>query len=270
MVTFQRRVLAERLQIAPVEGLGEGAHLRAGVVDVVFALDLPTGRGQHARQGVAQHGVARRAHVQRPGRVGADELHLARLAAAQIDVAVAALGSLDRSHLAGQPRVAQTEIDEAGRRHLDRGDEVRGRQMGSDHLGDCQRRHARGLGRLHGRGAGEVAPGSFLGPADFDRRRVERRQRAGGLGVLDGLCDEVSDLVANHCEYFSYFIEVRQLRAILRIAHPNTLPCDVIRCDLTHMNLYVSSRSITNPAAYPSLMCSRLIAQGRHPSKQLA
>ena len=59
MVTFQRCVLAERLQIAPVEGLSEGAHLRAGVVDVVFPLDVPAGGGQHARQGVAQHGVAR-------------------------------------------------------------------------------------------------------------------------------------------------------------------------------------------------------------------
>ena len=57
-------------------------HLRAGVVVVVLALDLPAGPRQHARQAVAERGVAAGADVQRAGRVGADELDLHAPAAA--------------------------------------------------------------------------------------------------------------------------------------------------------------------------------------------
>ena len=120
MVALQRRVLGKALEVAPIEGFGEGAHLRPGVVHVVFALDRVTRRRHDIRQRVAEHGIARRAHVQRPGRVGADELHLAALALAQVDVTIMAGRLLDFEHLAGQPAVAQAEIDEAGRDNLDR------------------------------------------------------------------------------------------------------------------------------------------------------
>ena len=119
MVIFQRRILAERLQIAPVEGLREGSHLRAGVIDVVLALDAVTGGLQHVRQRVAQHGVPRRPHVQRAGRVGADELDLTGFAVHQVDIAELRALRLDALHLMRQPALVQTQVDEAGRRDLD-------------------------------------------------------------------------------------------------------------------------------------------------------
>ena len=50
------------------------ANLRAGVVDVVLAMNLVTDEAEEARQRVAIDGIARSADVDRAGRVGADEL----------------------------------------------------------------------------------------------------------------------------------------------------------------------------------------------------
>ncbi len=54
--------------------LGEAGDLAAGVVDVVLAPDLVAGRLEQPHQRVAVGGVTAGADVDRPGRVGGDEL----------------------------------------------------------------------------------------------------------------------------------------------------------------------------------------------------
>ena len=75
-----RHVLAERLGVARKERLVKGTHAAAGVVDIVLALDVIAGGLQHRGDGIAQHGVARRADVQRAGGIGADVFDLHRCA----------------------------------------------------------------------------------------------------------------------------------------------------------------------------------------------
>jgi hypothetical protein len=74
---------AVQFQIAQPGGQRQDVHLPAGVVDIVFALDLESRRCQHAGQAHAEGGAAPVADVQRPGRIGGNEFHLDFLALAQ-------------------------------------------------------------------------------------------------------------------------------------------------------------------------------------------
>ena len=71
-----RGLAAEGLEVARLHRGAEPIHLRAGVVEVVLALDGLAHRLEQARDRVAQDRVARVPDVQRARRVGAHELHL--------------------------------------------------------------------------------------------------------------------------------------------------------------------------------------------------
>ena len=154
----------EELLIARVKRGGEGLRLRAGVVDQVLPLGLVAGGGQHARQRVADGQAAAGAHVQRPHRVGADELHLHAPALAQGHVAEARALGQDLLHLAGEPAVAQAEVDEARRRHRHLGESVAGVDVLGDSLGDGERAVA-GRARQLQRQADGIVPVLLMGGA---------------------------------------------------------------------------------------------------------
>ncbi len=91
--------LAQSLAIAQMGRAGEQVHLRAGVVDVVLALDPKPGFGQQCRERIADHGAAAVADMHRPGRVGRNEFDIDPLAAADRRIAKAGSGSEDRAQL---------------------------------------------------------------------------------------------------------------------------------------------------------------------------
>ena len=65
-------ILAQRLAVTQMGRAGEHLHLPAGVVDVVFADHLVSGKFEQAGQRVAHHRAAAVAHMHRSGRIGRD------------------------------------------------------------------------------------------------------------------------------------------------------------------------------------------------------
>ena len=131
---------------------------------------------------VAVGGPAPSAHVQRPGGVGADELHVHRRPGAEVGpgVAVDALGDHLAQHVV-QPAVVEVEVHETRPRHLHL-PHVRGR-IGGDVPGQLLRQIA-GVppGRLgaHQRHVGgPVAVLGASGAPDLDRGRQRLHARAG-------------------------------------------------------------------------------------------
>src|SRR5690606_4243181 len=72
----ERHVVALELEPADLEGLTQPLHLGARVVDVELAGDVVSGPLQETGDSVAQRGAAAVGDVERPRRVGRDELDL--------------------------------------------------------------------------------------------------------------------------------------------------------------------------------------------------
>src|SRR5690606_6024391 len=99
-------------------------YLRAGVVVVVLAGDVPAVGGEHAADAVADDRGAAVADVQRPGRVGRHVLD-AGAATAPGGVAPVGLGLGEHiAQLAAPGRLGHVEVDEARSGDLDPGDVV--------------------------------------------------------------------------------------------------------------------------------------------------
>ena len=77
------------------QALPERPDLPTGVVDVVLAAHLIAGAGQHPGQGVAVTPPPAVSHMDGPGRVGRDELHLDPLAVPDVGSGVAVLTRLE-------------------------------------------------------------------------------------------------------------------------------------------------------------------------------
>ena len=114
-------------------------HLRAGIVDVIFAGNVVSRRCQRVRQRAAQHGAAGVPHMHRPSRVDADKLdhHLAALA--NLCRAERVSSASHRLNLLLQPAIAEPEIDEPGRRRRHAGNLRPGFHPHGDSLGQLQR-----------------------------------------------------------------------------------------------------------------------------------
>ncbi len=145
-------VLGRRLT-AP-DGLDRGAealHLRARVVVVVLALDLVAAELEQPRDRVAVGAVAAGRDGDRAGGVRGDHLHLDALARLSPAAAVALPASSMRPERAGEPPVAEEEVDEARAGDLgpldvrqlrgDRGD--LDRELARRPFGACRRGAAR-------------------------------------------------------------------------------------------------------------------------------
>ncbi len=99
--------------------VGEAVDLAAAVVDVVLALDLVADRLQQADEGVAIGRVAAAADVQRPGRVGGDELDQDPLRVGGRGRAEILADGDQRRQRPPEPGVGEEEVDEAGAGDLD-------------------------------------------------------------------------------------------------------------------------------------------------------
>jgi len=176
-----------------LDRLPEAAHLGAGVVHVVLALDPVAGPLEDACQGVAVGGMAGRGDRHRPGRVGAHELQVHVLAAGARAVVFARLEQ--RREGVQVPAVRHEQIEEARAGDLYALD---GRaqplpQPLAEPLRDHPRRLAHGRRQQHrrvGRVVAEVGP---RGAVELQARAAAvARQVGGGLLHCAGeLCDGV-------------------------------------------------------------------------------
>ena len=85
--------MAGRLHVAHVKRVVVDPHLVAGIIDVILAGDVVSGRLEQIRDAAADYCSAGMPDVQRTGRVYADEFDLNRLALAYINGAEVGAGS---------------------------------------------------------------------------------------------------------------------------------------------------------------------------------
>jgi hypothetical protein len=172
-VVGKHHVAPEVLLVADPDAPGEPVDLGAGVVVVVLPVHLPPGPGQQLGDGVAEGGLAAVADVERPGRVGGDELDVHRLAGAVLRAAVVSVPLQDVGERAGHGALGQPEVDEPGTRHLDRVDaECAGVDPLGDLLGDLPRSASQDAGEGHGHVGGPVAVVGIAGTFQNDFARV--------------------------------------------------------------------------------------------------
>ena len=187
-------VLRDRVAAADGEdGSAQVIELAAGVIEVVLARDLLPAGFEDPAQEVTDERSPRVADRERTRRVGRHELDVDAACANRLDRAP---GLGRREHRVDhrlQCPIGEPQVDEAGRRHVDRED-GRGGGIGLDFAielllerrRDRERRHPARSGELHRQVAGQVAAPGIGRPLDLDRRSVVTagrcRQRAG----LDG------------------------------------------------------------------------------------
>ena len=143
--------LAKLLFISLHQAFAECGHLNAGVVVIVFALDVITGRFQQARHGVADYGIAGMADGDGPAGIGADEFDLRFFAVADVQLEDGIAFLDDDIDLFVQVMSGQKSVDESRRRDLNF---VEGREIGQMCLndsGDVKRIFARQFRQLHRR-----------------------------------------------------------------------------------------------------------------------
>ena len=173
-------VLRHRLALRP--GLDRGAelvHLRPAVVDVELPLHAGTGRVEHPGQRVADRGPPGVAEVQRPGRVGRDELDVDPLAGERV---VAAVRRPGREHVCRDLSLGpgrDRDVEEPRPRDVDGRDPVRAPQPLGDQLGEGPRVGARLLRQLE-RDVGRVVPVLLAA------RTLDHHRGGDAVGQADG------------------------------------------------------------------------------------
>ncbi len=182
---------AVQLEIAQPGGQRQDVHLPAGVIDVILPRHPETGEVQQVGEARPVGGAAPVAHVQRPGRVGGDELHLQLAACAQRAAAEPRAGLQHGRHHLQLRRRGEEQVDEAGPRHLGLGQQRGFGQLGDQALGHVAGIELQRLGQLQGQVGGEVPVGGLLRPVQGDRRhrlvggddRQRPLQQLGELGL---------------------------------------------------------------------------------------
>jgi hypothetical protein len=203
VVRSKRSVAAEQLLVARPDAVRQMIHLRAGVVVVVLALDLPASLGQHPRQAVADGRVAGVSHVQRPGRIGTDEFDLHPPPSPEWHRPVARAFADDRVDLLAQPIVAEREVDKAWLGSLETGQERWwiARQHGRNGAGDIHRVSPAGpddAARLQGEVRRVVAQLWPRGSVDDNFWHLDQRQQARLLCARDRVLDKQNEALAHH------------------------------------------------------------------------
>ena len=110
------------LQVTQPDAEHQGVHLAPDIVHVVLALHVESDRVEKVGEHRAVGGIASVAHVQRPGGVGRDELHLDSASRAPLRTSVRLALRRDLAHHALQGSGGKAEVDEAGSRDLDLAD----------------------------------------------------------------------------------------------------------------------------------------------------
>ena len=176
----RRRRAPQVFEVARAHGLPEHPHLAPAVVEVVLPCDAVAHGLEHARDRIAEHGLATVAQRERTRRIGRDELDLDVLARTELRAPVAAP---EREHAAQQVPpafVAQPDVDEAGTRHLGARDHALADAEQRDQpLGDLTRRAAQRLREQQRDIAREIA---VLGAARNLEAELGQRRLLGGFG----------------------------------------------------------------------------------------
>ena len=183
------RLDSQFLEVAGVEGSVEQGHLCAGVVDVVFLLDRVAGGLEDAGQRAPEHRPTPVPHVQGPGGVNADVLHLHPRPSACVDAAVGRPGLHYGVDLRLEPFVFQPKVDESRPSQGYALYLLGGGEIVEKALGDGQGAHARASGQLQGSGDRVVSVLRFLGPLHHGFGQGDLGQYAPVLGLLGGLSD---------------------------------------------------------------------------------
>ena len=171
-----------KLHIARADGVAEGVHLRAVVVDVELTLDVVTGVVHNAAEGVAQRGPAAVADVHGADGVGGDELDLGLQATTDVGLSEvhALLASLAKNGILDGN--GEVEVDETGAGDLDLLDRGVLGHMGNDGLGNLARGAVGQLGGLQGHGGGPLAMRSVSRSLDGAIVKFKCGKVAGLLG----------------------------------------------------------------------------------------
>ena len=138
-----------------------------------------TGGGQQIGQGVPQGRAPAVADVQRPGGVGADELHLDFDAGAHVAVAVSRTQPVNFRDHPVPIGVGDEKVDEAGPGDLHLQEHaLRGREVVDDDFGHLPGRHLGLLGQDQGQVGGQVAVLRRVWPPPLRRRAGSQRRAA--------------------------------------------------------------------------------------------
>ena len=171
-----------KLHIARADGVAEGVHLRAVVVDVELTLDVVTGVIHNAAERVAQRGPAAVADVHGADGVGGNELDLGLQATTDVGLSEVhtLLASLAKDGILDGN--GEVEVDEARACDLDLLDRGVLGHMGNDGLGDLARGAVGQLGGLQGHGRGPLAMRSVSRSLDSAIVKFKCGKVAGLLG----------------------------------------------------------------------------------------
>ena len=207
----QRDLASELLLIASEQGAAEEPDLRAGVIDVVLALDLKSGGVEHRGQRIAEDCAASVADLQRAGRVGRDELDLHPMAFAQIDAAPLVARVDHGEQQIALPLGVQRDIDESRPGHIDIGDWLRAHDAVGNRRRHVHRRHPYGAGQPQGDVAGVVAVFALLRPFYSQLDWWNRRQRLVGLGQFQGIADQFAHQIPRRARHVEFTLSLARL-----------------------------------------------------------
>ena len=154
----------------------EDVHLAAGVVDVVLALDVESGRFEDVREGRTVGGTPAVSHMQRSGGIGGDELHLDAPSGSERGTCAPGAGDEDATYHRGVCPGRHGEVDEPGAGDVHRRNRVRRRQPSRDPLGNFARLSLRDAGQSESDGARKVAVAVPATPLDRNLgQRIDRQ-----------------------------------------------------------------------------------------------
>ncbi len=185
-----------QLQVADGQALAELLDLVAGVVNIELAGHVVAGPIQAGGQTVTQGTAAGVAHVHGAGGVGGNELHVILFAGTNVGAAVLGVGD-SGAYDAGEPALAQEQVDEAGAGDLEAVKQAAAQlQFCGDGLGDLARGFVERAGTGHGNIGCDVTV--FDVGRDLDD---EIGQCRGGQGtVSDGCLDGIGQQRTRLCQ----------------------------------------------------------------------
>ena len=191
-----------QFQIAQPGRQGQNVHLASGVVDVILAGYVPASEFEQRRKTRAVGRAASVADVQRPGRIGRNELDLYLPPPAFFRPAKIPALPEDGANDFQLGRAAQMKVDEARASHLGPLDEGRRRHSSEQRLRDFPWIALHRPRELHREIAGKIAVLRLPGPLQNDGR-VRPIRRKGGQGRAHQIGKMGLDIDA-HCLAFLY------------------------------------------------------------------
>ena len=193
------------------DAAAEVVHLRAGVVDVVLGLDVGARGLEQPVHGVAEGGPPGVPQVQRPGRVGRDELEVDDLTGGRVVVPVCRPGRHDGARQLACGRGVDGDVEEPRAGDVDGLDPGQPLEALSELRRDLARRHTGALGELEGDVRGPVPVLAVLRSLHAHLGRRGRREVTGVDGLGQGGADGEREFFGSH---------PRKSRTLARTAGP--------------------------------------------------